>query len=689
MFERGDMSSDKFDLDRRDANPTAGMSRRDFIRDIGLAAGALGTVGALGMTGCAPAAANSEPANETAGSDGSSAANAIAETAGPDGLIPDTSTDTTYMPRIGEYPTPKMDAPKTTEYECDVLVVGGGLAGLNAAFAAAEAGKKVVLADKGTPGYSGLSAWPSCTAYYDPDLDADRDLWEKAMILSCENFANQTWENIWCDESKATFERLQEWGWISSYDRGADTEYYVDGNMFHDNIKGYFNNISGKDRRQVFMDVLEDNGVTVVDHTMIMDIVEDDGRCVGAVGLHYKSSTILTFTAKSVILCTGNGVIKSTGYPVGADTFDGIWIGYQHGLPVTGFEFEDFHMTTSYAPTNVMVHNAWQYVENIWPTGGTVTPEKMTKKAGVDVRVKTLLSGVEKSDITLNDGGEEGAACSAAVAAGNTDDIRIGKWTSPNPKGDIYGAAIGMNAHLTSGIWCGVDDTEGKTGIEGLYVAGDGTNGCYVGGPNYGCQRGSTSSFVSLQGYHAGQAAAKYADTASAAALPADQVQSISDATLAPFNLEKGYSPDWARNVLYGIMTPGWMVYAKSESVLEAGLTQIRQLRSLVSGKLIAENGHDLRLCAEVEHQMLAMELKMLAGLERKESRGYHYRTDYPFRDDSCLYYITFTKSDGDEPIIGHEDLKEEWKGDLSADYPTRYPGLTTPEDNAMYAKKS
>ena len=72
------------------------------------------------------------------------------------------------------------------------------------------------------------------------------------------------------------------------------------------------------------------------------------------------------------------------------------------------------------------------------------------------------------------------------------------------------------------------------TGIPGLYAAGDGTNGCYVGGPNYGAQRGSTSSFMTVQGEHAGAAAAAYADTVGDVALPADKVAEISDEVLAP-----------------------------------------------------------------------------------------------------------------------------------------------------------
>ena len=277
-----------------------GISRRDFLRTATAMAGAVGALGIVGGVPSAYAAEGEAAAAEEAVS--GEAADTVASeaapagegtfaydaqmTAGPDGLVPDTTTDITYLPRRGEYPTPAVPAPEVTDYSCDVLVVGGGLTGLNAAYAAAQAGKNVILAEKSTPGYGGLSAWPSCTAYYDPELDADLDMWDQYMRNSCECFANLNWEDAWCEESKGAFQRLQEWGWISSYPRAVDTEFWVDGNIYHDDLKGYKNSVP--DRRQVFGKVLDENGVTTLNHIMITDIVEQDGRCVGAVGLHYQ-----------------------------------------------------------------------------------------------------------------------------------------------------------------------------------------------------------------------------------------------------------------------------------------------------------------------------------------------------------------------------------------------------------------
>ena len=73
----------------------------------------------------------------------------------------------------------------------------------------------------------------------------------------------------------------------------------------------------------------------------------------------------MSFNAKAVVMATGGGCYKPGGYPVGGNTFDGEYIAYKHGLPIAGKEFDDFHMTCSFAPGNAFINNSWDYLENI------------------------------------------------------------------------------------------------------------------------------------------------------------------------------------------------------------------------------------------------------------------------------------------------------------------------------------
>lgn len=621
-------------------------TRRTFVQ----AAGIAGVAGAAALT-----AVRSAHADEAAGAEDGAAARNTTELAIP-------------------APEP---APETTVYTCDVLVVGGGWAGLNAAMAAANAGCSVVLVDKGKPGYSGLAPWPSSHRWLDTDLGDDPEAFATAIQRGGEYVVNKDWFQVWIDESKDTYNRLTEWGIFDRYDRIADTDYWDSLD-----IQGYFQANAGVERHARWIQTLEGAGVTHVDFTMITDVLTDGGRVVGAMGLHVPSGAVMQFNAPAVVMCTGGGCYKPTGFPVGGNTFDGEYIAYNLGLPIAGKEYDDFHTTCSYAPGNAFINNNWDYVENIWFCGGDITADnaatygKSKFTAMVGDRITKAVEGVSpNSGVDIEDQANGTITRrGGTVWEDNPDDPRQGKMVSPKPKGDVYGVAVGMCAHLSSGVWCGFDDLEGYTGIPGLWYAGDGANASMVTGATYPVGVGFTSSFCSIQGDRAGKAAAAYAATAEPAEIPADVVASTTEAINAPLTLEKGFDPNCARDQLQAIMAPYWITIAKNETVLQGALNQIEHMRDNVVPMLMASNPHELRLVHEMKHKVLSAEMKLRSSLERKESRGLHYRTDYPFRDDeNYLTYTIVQRGDDGAMQVSSLPVKDEWKGDLTEDYATRY----------------
>ncbi|MCD8075173.1 MAG: FAD-binding protein [Lachnospiraceae bacterium] len=624
------------------------ISRRDFLKSVTAGSAGLAAAGILGTT--AFAEEETEAQTEAASSE---------------------STERV----VTELDIPEAEAPDVTDYECDVLVVGGGFAGLFAAMSAKEAGSNVLLVDKGRPGYSGLSAWASSHNFFDEGYGDSKEEFEYAMMYSNEFLANIDWVQVWEEESKSVYEKCVELGILTQYTKGEDAGYWVDGTVQNDKLVDYHLDNIQYDRRLAFTKALNNQEIDYVEHTMIMDIIEEDGRIAGAIGMHVPSGTLITFRAKAVILCTGSGSYKPAGFPTGEDTFDGEYMGYMHGLPVTGQEFEDFHMSASYAPGNVLACNSWQYVENVWlcAPGGSTKENAAAKASGAAKSVITPvfdsaygITPVDKYELVTGNG--RGASTSE-----DESDPRTGKYSSAVFKGDVFGAAPGMFTHFAGGIFCGIGDTEGKTSIEGLWVAGDGTNGCMATGGTKGAPSGWTSNFAGVQGKMAGAAAAAYAGGVSLAEIPDEEISSLSEEILAPLSVEKGYDPNWARDILTSIMGPYWITIAKNETSLSSALDQIVQFRTDIIPKLRATSGHDLRLCHEMKHKALVAELKLRASLERKESRGYHFRTDYPYRDDDYLCYITLQKGDDDSVEINKVDIKEDWKGDQTMSYEDRY----------------
>ena len=92
-------------------------------------------------------------------------------------------------------------------------------------------------------------------------------------------------------------------------------------------------------------------------------------------------------------------------------------------------------------------------------------------------------------------------------------------------------------------------------------------------------------------------------------------------------------------------MMPYWILYVKSEERMLSALTQIEFMRDRVVPKLSARDAHELRLAHETKNMVLSAEMKLRASLFRKESRGTHYREDYPVRDDKeWLAWVKMTK---------------------------------------------
>ncbi len=576
-----------------------------------------------------------------------------------------------------EPPVPtKVEAPKKTEYQCDVLILGGGFAGLNAAMGARKAGQSVVLVDKGRPGYSGLSSFPSSHRWYDPEFGDDAQALRDTVQRGAEYIVNMDWYQVWLDESKGAMQRLKEWKILEQFPNAVET-----GHAASNNYVGYREKFAEKDRRPRFVETMEKSGVQIVMRTMITDLIQEDGKIVGAIGFDVPSGAILTFRAKAVVMCMGGGSIKPTGFPTAGNTFDGEYMGYNLGLPIIGKEFDDFHMTVSYAAGNAFLTNSWEYLESLWLCGGDITSKNAIQSADqkgkilIQGRILKALNGLAANDGTaMSDLTKGDATRRGATVSTNPADPRVGKRNSPTPIEDVVGSAAGMCLHLTSGIFCGLDDLVGATGMPGLYVAGDGANASAVTGAAYPHGVGFTSNFCSVQGWRAGQAAAKYAAGAQLGAVSQEKLAELKKKIVAPMNVKTGLDPNWARDVLHSIMVPYWIHIVKTEASLKGALAQVEMLRDEVVPKLCAASPHDLRLCHEMKHKVLSAEMKLRAGLERKESRGFHYRSDFPFRDDkNFLGYIQLRKGKDGKMEMSKVEVKDAWKGDLGQEYTKRY----------------
>jgi len=109
-------------------------------------------------------------------------------------------------------------------------------------------------------------------------------------------------------------------------------------------------------------------------------------------------------------------------------------------------------------------------------------------------------------------------------------------------------------------------------------------------------------------------------------------------------------------------MVPYYVLNIKKQSRLEAALSNVEFLREQFAPKLLANDSHQLRLAHETRNMLLNSEMKLRAGLMRTETRGDHYREDYPDTDDkNWLAWIIITQ-DGDNMKLTRRAIPGAWK---------------------------
>ena len=571
-------------------------------------------------------------------------------------------------------------------YSADVLVIGSGFAGTFAALEARKQGLTVTMVDKCNVGWSGMSPWASDSRPFDKEI-YDRDEWQKNIAMNTEYLNDPKWLDIFMDESLDIFNILHEMG-------AHDTKPYERGSI-------------------VFKRELENAGVTFVERTMITGLLkEDDGRVTGALGFTYddsqEESKAVVLSSKVVIMCTGAGSYKSPGFPIRGLTFDGDAIAYEAGAKIVGKEFHDTHPTFANAPA--AAYEGWKWALNV--TGAFVMvgpPDKLDGGLTLDNALSVFKNGVSRR-IGGGPGGEapQGPEGKGPLPPGannsNANEKYLGKgylatpglhldMGGPPPMDDdqaalghrVGGATAGMGVHKSEGVFCS-DYTCAADGVPGLYAAGDALGSMLCGSLYPG--RGFSSYGSAIQGRRAAKFAAEYVKTVAAPVDNSRSVKKLLDEMWAPRENKEGYSPEWITATLQNTMTPFHVLYIKDPRRLDGALASIEFLRNHCVPRMIARDGHELRNAHEVKNMLLNAEMKLRSGLYREESRGTHFREDFPARNDKDWHCWVTVQKDSENMALGKYMLPEAWKPDSGKSYRENYP-REFPGENEFLAQRN
>lgn len=584
----------------------------------------------------------------------------------------------------------------------DVLVIGGGQAGFFAALKAQEKGAKVTLADKGYAGKSGQSQNITCMIYFDPKKN-DLNKWLEEGPIADEYLENRDWVEVVYRESKDRWDDLAKWGMKSwRYNAKGDaylapvngsTDEHCPGEPKEDIITNYL-----IDNRYHYKlrDIFQKAGGTIIDRVMITDLMKQNGHIAGAVGFSPDHDDTYVFQAKAVVLAAGNGGMKTCGIRTNTTTGDAQAMAYRIGCAVTGKEWADQHGSRGDFPAYPWTGND----RNPYYSKYEKTSEHLFEHLPLYNIEGTLINSTRPdlskfhplpfNAIAMAYEAHIGNAPMFYKVDGNPDTRPMNHNPSDKPREAVdeiagekgmvrmsMGRALGQSYHLSDGVWS--DGTDCSTPVPGLYAAGD-CLGARSGYP----MAGFAASFCAVSGARAGTNAAEFARRATDFALNGDEADRLKKLLWAPKERKGGFTPKWALQVIQDTMTPYWVLLYKSEDRLQAALNTILFLRDHIVPKLMADDNHDLRLVHEVGSIVLHMEMKLRASMFRKESRWYHYREDYPLRDDkNWLCWIKVQDVDGEMTFI-KVPVPEKWRPDPTESYAERYPCAFPNEPNVL-----
>src|SRR4051794_34475999 len=538
----------------------------------------------------------------------------------------------------------------------DVLIIGAGLAGQRAALAAAGAGATVGIMSKVHPVRSHSNAAAGgINAALNPD-----DSWEShafdtvkgsdylgdqdAIEIMCREAPGEV---LWLEHQGVTFHRSPE-GKLGTRAFGgasAARTYYVA-------------DITGQALVHVLYEQLMKNHETVdrYEEWFVTALVQDDdGECCGAICRNIRDGHMELFNAKSVILASGGAgqAFKPTTNAL-ICTGDGIAMAYRAGAKLMDMEMIQYHPTTLAKKGFLITEGARGEGAHLYNAQGERFMEKYAPNK-MELASRDVVSRAEQTEINEGRGFPDGTVAlditvvpRKRIPEALRELVNVGRAFAG---GDITSEPIHIKPgnHYTMG---GVKtDIDGRTGIPGLYAAGEVACVSVHGGNRLGA---NSLLDTLIFGRRSGEHAANFSKTKS---MPEADYGFLADEDRGLQEIVRrertGRRVSEIKAELGATMDKYAAVF-RDEDGLRQGLEIVQRLKEESKTVAIDDKGtvfnQDLLGAMELGFMLDNAECIIVGALERKESRGAQYRTDFPERnDDEWLKHIDL-EADGDGP---------------------------------------
>jgi succinate dehydrogenase/fumarate reductase flavoprotein subunit len=526
-------------------------------------------------------------------------------------------------------------------FSADVLIVGAGLAGFIIANRIKELNREleVLIVEKATAGFSGSKANKGAGVMWVMTEDDDIDKFREYYCRNHGHFLEdqKLLEKV-CITTQKMVDHLERWG-IKIMREASGKLSKLDAIPLW-SLCAYDLDIMDKLRKTAIK-----NGVKIIDKTQVVELLTSDNRIAGAVGFDLIKGVFRIFESKAVVLATGscNWMVTNMWY---SGRGDGIAAAYRAGAELRNAEFSNFYNLGIRGNMSALVGGQYALYNNF----GEYLAKKYCKDFEVDFDIGIFL-GMEK-EVMEGKGPivyeETELFANNPIAAGGF----LFKWKRPvadrfwhtlMDKEAKYNADTAWRPEIIPqfiGEFASVKvNHDMKTTIDGMWALGDTSSrgAAWAGAvPHPSRIRGSGLAWAAVSAILSEKSIVNYTNEVSTSRINIDQVKYFKDAIYSPLKRQEGMSPRDSIWLLKEVMAPPMYGVRKNKARIEEALTRVKEVQHQAENEVCPKNDfHMLGLCLDLKNMAQCADIYYNACLTRTESRGWHYREDFPSRDDA------------------------------------------------------
>jgi len=534
----------------------------------------------------------------------------------------------------------------------DVLVVGGGGAGVYAAVEAIRAGVKVILACKGKVGNSGntimiggsysMDGYSAKHVYgfEDGDDTLTKDFLLEQIIKQSFFLSEQDIAEQYVEDSPACVYEMHQW-----IKRAGQKQIFMAPG-------GWL--LAGRGIGHGLLQALKENsGVEILEDIMIVDLLKKDSKVTGAIGVDVYSGEIICFTAKAVILATGGYQpfsVKSTNSDI---TGDGVAMAYRAGADLADMEFH-LPCPTALEPENIK-GSLMPFMYETLVGVRLPSVDKGGKPIEIPKEMREVAEGSELEKLITTyywseavgegrslpgDGMYYDFSFMTDEQLNQTFSRYMGILSMLYPRGHYHGDSIeqyreciyqngkkikvGAVFEYTMGGIVITKDMESS--VKGLYAAGEAGSGVFG-----ACRIADATTEMLVQGWKAGRAASEYVKNVALTGQDQGKIDAVLEKMAAPLGKAIGKTGAQFMNKIEEAADFGFGICRSEEGMVKA-ISILEDLEKELPQISVPCTG--LRYNFDWIRALQAKNLLTctLAGLKaanmRKESRGFHMRHD-------------------------------------------------------------